>query len=185
MKRKIFSLAAATITLAFIACNSEGDNTESTDSTTTTTSDVTTNTSTGNYAAQADSFKINSEAGNYLDARTGKPIKINVDATTGARVNAETNEPIRYYVDKRTWWVYGDDSWDTIGSAQMEGDELRFKDDNDKWVTFDQKWKIDEGDGEAKMKTDDSKTKVEKDGDAKSKTDDGKVKTDEEGAKVK
>ena len=184
MKRKIFSLVAATITVGCVACNSEGNNTESTDSTTT-TSDVTTNTSTGNYAAQADSFKINSEAGNYLDARTGKPIKINVDATTGARVNAETNEPVRYYVDKRTWWVYGDDSWDTIGSAQMEGDELRFKNENDKWVTFDQKWKIDEGDGEAKMKTDDSKTKVEKDGDAKTKTDDGKVKTDEEGVKVK
>ena len=184
MKRKIFSLAAATITLAFVACNSDGDNTGSTDTTTTTTSDVTTNTSTGNYTAQADSFRINSEAGNYIDARTGKPIKINVDATTGARVNAETNEPVRYYVDKRTWWVYGDDSWDTIGLAQMEGDELRFK-DNDKWVTFDQKWKIDEGDGEAKMKTDDSKTKVEKDGDSKTKTDDGKVKTDEEGVKVK
>jgi len=35
------------------------------------------------------------------------------------------------------------------------------------------------------MKTDDSKTKVEKDGDSKTKTDDGKVKTDEEGVKVK
>jgi len=184
MKAKIFSLVAATITVVFVACNSEGDNTGYTDSTNTTTSDVTTNTSTGNYTAQADSFRINSDAGNYLDARTGNPIKINVDASTGARVNAETNEPVRYYVDKRTWWVYGDDSWDTIGSAQMEGDELRFK-DNDKWVTFDQKWKIDEGDGEAKMKTDDSKTKVEKDGDSKTKTDDGKVKTDEDGAKVK
>ena len=93
MKTKIFSLVAATITLGFAACNSDGDNTTSTDSTTTT--DVSTNTSTGNYAAQADSFKINSEAGNYLDARTGKPIKINVDATTGERVNAETNEPVR------------------------------------------------------------------------------------------
>jgi hypothetical protein len=181
MKTKIFSLVAATITLGFAACNSDGNNTTSTDSTTTT--DVSTNTSTGNYAAQADSFKINSEAGNYLDARTGKPIKINVDATTGERVNAETNEPVRYYVDRRTWWVYGDDSWDAIGSAQMEGNELRFKDDNDKWVTYDQKWKTD--DGEAKMKSDDSKTKVEKDGDSKTKADDGKVKSDDDGTKVK
>ena len=183
MKTKIFSLVAATITLGFVACNSDGDNTASTDSTTSSTTDVNTNTSTGNYAAQADSFKINSEAGNYLDARTGKPIKINVDATTGARVNAETNEPVRYYVDRRTWWVYGDDSWDTIGSARMEGNELRFSDDNDKWVTYDQKWKTD--DDEAKMKSDNSKSKVEKDGDSKTKADDGKVKSDEDGTKVK
>lgn len=185
MKAKIFSLVAMTITLGFVACNSEGDNTAYTDSTTTTTTDVNTNTSSGSYAAQADSFRINSEAGNYLDARTGKPLKINVDATTGARVNAETNEPVKYYVDRRTWWVYGDDSWDTIGTAQMQGNELRYRDSNDKWVTFEEKWKVDEGDGEAKMKTDDSKIKVEKDGDAKTKTDDGKVKTDEEGVKAK
>jgi hypothetical protein len=107
MKTKIFSLVAATITLGFAACNSDGDNTTSTDSTTSTTTDVNTNTSTGNYAAQADSFKINSEAGNYLDAHTGKPIKIDVDVTTGERVNAETNEPGLYYVDRRTGWVYG------------------------------------------------------------------------------
>lgn len=185
MKTRIFSLVAATITLGFAACNNDGDSTASTDSTTTSTTEVSTNTSTGNYSAQADSFRVNSEAGNYLDARTGKPIKINVDANTGARVNAETNEPVRYYVDRRTWWVYGDDSWDTIGSAQMEGQELRFRGDNDKWVTYEEKWKVDGGDGETKMKSEDSKTKVEKDGDAKTKTEDGKVKTDEDGTKVK
>ena len=174
---------AATFALGVVACNNDGDSTTTTDSITTT--DLSTNTSTGNYAAQADSFKVNSEAGNYLDARTGKPIKINVDASTGARVNAETKEPVRYYVDKRTWWVYGDDSWDTVGSAQMEGDELRFRGDNDKWVTYDEKWKIDEGDGEAKLKTEDSKTKIEKDGDTKIKTEDTKIKADEEGVKVK
>ena len=165
MKTRIFSLVATAITLGFVACNSDADTTTASD--TTTTSEVSTTTSTGSYAAQADSFKVNSEAGYYLDARTGKPIKINVDASTGARVNAETNEPVRYYVDKRTWWVYGDDSWDTIGSAQMEGNELRFRGDNDKWVTYDEKWKIDEGDGEAKLKTEDGKTKIEKDGDMK------------------
>ena len=182
MKTKIFSLVAAIFTLAFVAYNSDGDSTTSTDSTTTT--DVTTSRSSCNYAAQADSFRVNSEAGYYLDARTAKPIKINVDASSGARINAETNEPVDYYVDKRTWWVYGDDSWDSIGEAQMEGDQLRFR-DNDKWVTFDEKWKIDEGDGEAKLKTEDSKTKIEKDGDTKTKTSDGTIKTDEEGTKVK
>jgi hypothetical protein len=183
MKTKIFSLVAATITLGFVACNNDGDSTSSTDSTTSTTTDATTTTSTGNYAAQADSFRINSEAGNYLDARTGKPIKIKVDASTGARLNVETNEPVDYYVDRRTWWVYGDDSWDTIGSAQMEGNELRYRSDNDKWVTFEEKWKTDGAD--TKMKSGDSKTKTEKDGDTKTKTDDGKAKTDEDGTKVK
>jgi hypothetical protein len=182
MKVKILSLVAATITFGFMACNNDGDSTASTDSTTSTTE----TTSTGNYAAQADSFKVNSDAGYYLDARTGKPIKIRVDASTGARFNEETNEPVDYYVDKRTWWVYGDDSWDTIGSARMEGNELQYRSDNDKWVTFDQKWKVDGGNGEAKMKSGDSKTKVEKDGDSKTKTeDDSKVKTDEDGTKVK
>ena len=184
MKTKFFSLVAATIAFGFIACNNEGDKTSSTDSTSSSTTDVTTSTSTGNYAAQADSFRVNSEAGYYLNARTGKPIKIRVDATTGARINEETNEPVNYYVDKRTWWVYGDDSWDTIGTAKMEGDELLFHDDNDKWVSFDQKWKVD--DGEVKLKSGDSKSKVEKDGDAKTKTEDGsKVKSDEEETKVK
>ena len=185
MKTKFFSLVTAAFTFGFAACNNDGDSTASMDSTSSTTTESTTSTSTGNYAAQADSFRVNSEAGYYLDARTGKPIKIRVDASTGARINEETNEPVDYYVDKRTWWVYGDDSWDTIGSARMDGSQLRYRGENDKWVTFEEKWKIDEGDGEAKMKTDDSKTKVEKDGDSKTKTEDGKVKTDEEGVKVK
>lgn len=181
MKTKIFSFVAATIAIGFVACNNDGDSTSATDSTTTT--DVTTTTASGNYAAQADSFRINSEAGYYLNARTGKPIRIKVDASTGARINEETNEPVDYYVDKRTWWVYGDDSWDTIGTAHMEGEELRYLDDNDKWVTFDEKWKMEDGD--SKMKSGDSKTKTEKDGDSKTKSGDTKVKTDEDGTKVK
>ncbi len=180
MKTKILSLVAATITLGFVACNNDGDSTSSTDSTTSTTTDVAT--STGSYSAQADSFRVNSEAGYYLNARTGKPIKINVDATTGARVNAESNEPVDYYVDKRTWWVYSDDSWDTIGMAQMQGEELRYRSENDKWVTFDERWKMED---DTKMKSADSKTKVEKDGDTKTKSGDTKVKTDEDGTKVK
>ena len=186
-KTTIFSLMAATVTLGFVACNNDGSSTSSTDSTSSTNTEVTTtNTSTGNYAAQADSFKINSEKGYYLDAKTGKPLRIKVDASTGSRVNEETGEPIHYYVDSRNWWVYGDDSWDSIGEARMEGTELRFKDDKDKWVTYDQKWKVDEGDGEMKMKSDNEKMKIEKDGDLKMKTDDGtKVKSDEDGTKVK
>jgi hypothetical protein len=188
MKKRMFGFLVVAITGGFVACNNDGDSTASTDSTSTTTTEntATTNSSTGNYAAQADSFRINSEAGNYLDARTGKPIRIKVDASTGSRINEETNEPVRYYVDRRNWWVYGDEGWDAIGEAKMEGSELRYKGDGDKWVSFDEKWKVDEGDGEAKMKDGDTKTKVEKDGDTKIKTEDGtKIKTDEDGTKVK
>lgn len=188
MKTRMFGLMAA-LTMGFVACNSNGDSTAAADSTTTdgtTNETATSTTSSGSYAAQADSFRINSEAGNYIDAKTGKPIRIKVDPTTGSRINEETNEPVRYYVDRRTWWVYGDDSWDTVGSAQMEGDKLRFRSDNDKWVSFEEKWKVDGGDGEMKNKTEDGKTKIEKDGDLKIKTEDGtKIKADEDGVKVK
>ena len=187
-KTKFFSLLAGAVTFGLVACNNDGDSTTSTtDSATSTSTDVTTSTtSTGTYAAQADSFRINSEAGHYLDAKTGKKIRIKVDPTTGARINEETNEPVRYYVDDRNWWVYGDESWDNIGEARMEGNELRYKGDGDKWVTYDEKWKVDGGDGEMKMKSGGSKTKIEKDGDTKIKTSDGtKIKTDEDGTKIK
>ncbi len=189
MKKFKLFCAAACLTFGFAACNN--DDGESTTSTTTTDSSSTTDvnmttTSTGSYAAQADSFKINSEAGNYLDAKTGKKIRIKVDPSTGARVNEETNEPVRYYVDSRNWWVYGDQSWESVGEAKMQGTELRYKGDGDKWVTYDEKWKVDGGDGEMKTKDGDSKTKVEKDGDTKTKMSDGtKIKTDEDGTKVK
>ena len=186
-KTSIFYALAATVTMGFVACNSDGSSSAASENTTTEeSSTATTNTSTGSYAAQADSYRINSEQGHYLDARTGKAIRIKVDPSTGARVNEETGEPIGYYVDKRTWWVYGDDSWDSIGEARMENDELRYRGDGDKWVTFDEKWKIDEGDGEMKHKTDSTKTKIEKDGDIKMKTEDGTtIKSDEDGVKVK
>ncbi len=186
IKTKIFSLLAGALTLGLVACNNDGDTTKSTSDSLTTTDVTTTTTSTGTYAAQADSFRMNSEAGNYLDAKTGKKIRIKVDPSTGARINEETNEPVRYYVDSRNWWVYGDESWDNIGEARMEGNELRYKGDGDKWVSYDQKWKVDGGDGEMKMKSGDMKMKVEKDGDTKIKMSDGtKIKTDEDGTKVK
>ena len=168
---------AAALSIGFVACNNDADDTASTDSTTTENTATTTTTSTGTYAAQAETYKTNSDAGNYLDAKTGKPIRITVDPNTGARTNAETNEPVWYYVDRTNWWVYGPDSWDTIGTARMEGDNLVFRDDNDKWVGYDKKkWKVDD-DGDMKMKDGDTKIKIDKDGDTKIKTGDSKTKT--------
>ncbi|MCU7550947.1 hypothetical protein OCK74_17635 [Chitinophagaceae bacterium LB-8] len=186
MKQRLLGLFATAFSFGFVACNNSGDNTSA--SVDTTTDDVntatTTATSTGSYAAQADSFRINSEAGAYVDARTGKKIRIKVDPETGARTNMETGEPVDYYVDTRTWWVYGDQGFDTIGTAHMEGKNLRFRDHKNKWVPFDDRWKKDD-DGDLKMKTEDVKMKVDKDGDMKIKTDDGKVKITEDGVKEK
>lgn len=182
-----FSLATG-----FVACNSDSNNTGSTDSssTTTTSTTATTNTpegsvtSSGDYAAMADEYKRNSEAGKYRDARTGKTVNITVDQSTGRRLNANTREPIdRYiFVDDTDWWVY-DDNGTRLGRARLENDKVMFEDSNNHWVDYDTKWKSD--DDEAKLKGDDAKVKVEKDGDTKVKTDDSKVKKNEDGVKKK
>jgi hypothetical protein len=187
MKQRLLGLFAAAFSIGFVACNNDGDNTSASADTVATedmNTATTTETSTGSYAAKADSFRINSETGAYVDARTGKKIRIKVDPETGTRTNMETGEPVDYYVDTRTWWVYGNDSWDTIGTARMEGKDLKFRNSNNKWVPFHERWKVDD-DGDLKMKTEDAKIKVDKDGDMKIKTDDGKIKSTEEGVKVK
>ncbi len=118
-----------------------------------------------------------------MDAKTGKPIKISVDRTTGKKINAENNEPVTRYilVDNNDWWVY---DWEgtRLGRAKLENDKVLYEGDNNEWVEYDVKWKND-GD-ENKMKSDDIKVKTEKDGDTKVKTDDKKVKVEEDG-KVK
>jgi hypothetical protein len=194
MKTKYFNfMAAATLALGVAACNNDADNTAMNDTTTTTT----TTTTTGEYAAMADSARINSEAGNYLDARTGKPLRINVDPSTGQRMNAETGEPVWRYVDRRTWWVYGGDNWEPLGEARMDNNSLLYRDTNDNWVTYEKRWQAEDEnlmndwkikydkDGSYKMKSGDTKIKVDEDGDTKIKTDDKKIKTDKDGTKIK
>lgn len=208
MKRtKIFSLIAGTLTLGFVACNNDGDNTTAADTTTSTetVTDVNTTTSTTDYAALADSFRVNSEAGVYLNPRTGKSIRINVDPQTGRRTDAATGEPVWRYVDKRTWWVYGGDSWDSMGEARMDGNNLMYKGDDGSWMTYEKRWPEDETmmndwktknadgtktevqeNGNTKTKDGNMKIKTEKDGDVKIKTEDGtKIKKDEDGTRVK
>lgn len=208
-KTKIFALIAGTLTLGFVACNNDADDTASTDTTTSTETvtdvNTTTATSTTDYAALADSFRVNSEAGVYLNPRTGKSIRINVDPQTGRRTDATTGEPVWRYVDKRTWWVYGGDSWDTLGEARMDGNNLMYKGDDGTWMTYDKRWPDDETmmndwktknpdgskseverDGDTKTKDANMKIKTEKDGDVKIKTEDGtKIKKDEDGTRVK
>lgn len=198
MKIKYFNfLAAATLAIGVVACNNEADDSAMNNTNDTTTTTTTTTTSTGQYAAMADSARINSEAGNYLDARTGKTVRINVDPSTGQRLNAETGEPVWRYVDRRTWWVYGGDNWEPMGEARMDNNSLLYKDNNDKWVTYEKRWQAEDDtlmkdwkikydkDGSYKMKSDDTKIKVDADGKTKIKTDDKKIKSDEDGTKIK
>jgi hypothetical protein len=180
MKKQIFSLIAV-LSLGVVACNSDSNTSTTTDSTTTS---ATTSTSNGDYAAMADEFQRNSDAGKYRNIKTGEPIKISVDRTTGKKMNVETNEPVtRYvYVDDNDWWVY-DWEGNRLGRAKLENNKMMFEDSSDKWVDYDVKWKND--DDESKMKTDDIKIKTEKDGDMKIKTKDTVIKKDEDGTKGK
>ena len=138
MKYRIFSLAAASIVFGFIACNNNGNGTSSADSSATNTT-TTTATSSNNYAARADSFRVNSQAGNYLNPRTGKPYRLNMDQKSGS-VTDESGRPVKRYVDKRTWWVYDATSGDTLGSARMENGNLRYRDNNGEWQPYDKRW---------------------------------------------
>lgn len=139
--KKILSLL--TVTAVLVACNSNGDSASNKDSTTTTT---TTTTSTTKYAARADSFRVNSQAGNYLDPRTGKALRIKYDTVTHLALNEETGTPVIRYVDRRNWDVYGynNDDWNSVGTARVQGDRIEYKGDNDKWMTYEERWKAED-----------------------------------------
>lgn len=183
---KVMGLLAAALSIGFVACNNDGDGTSSADSLDNENTATTSNVSTGNYAAQADSFRINSEAGAYIDPQTGRSIKINVDPQTGVRTNAETGEPVWRYIDTRTWWVYGGDDWEPQTEARKDGDDIKFKAENDSWVTYDTRWPDDNTKmKDWKTKIGDTKIKVDSDGDIKVKDEDGKVKYDADENKIK
>jgi hypothetical protein len=189
-KTRIFGLLAGVLTVGMVACNNDGEGSEAANDTMATTTEnttATTTTTTSDYSALADSARINSEAGNYLDPKTGKAIRISVDPKTGARTNAETGEPVWRYVDRRTWWVYGGDNWDTVGTARMDGKKIVYRGDADKWVDYDNRWKTDDEKmaEDWKKKYGDTKVKVSKDGDIKVKDENGKIKYDADDKKIK
>ncbi len=155
-KYKVFSLAAGCIAFAMISCNNSGDTSASNDSTATdSTGMATTANSTGSYAARADSVKTNVSAGNYINPKTGKAYtNINVDPNTGTLTD-ENGAPVRRFVDRRTWWVYDTNNWDTVGSARMMGSSLTFRNPNGKWVTYEKVW-VDDMDSSANNQSDSS-----------------------------
>jgi hypothetical protein len=136
-KYRIFSLIAA-VSISTVACNDNGSNTSSTDSTSSNTA-TTTQSSSNNYAARADSLRINSEGGNYLNPRTGKPYRLNMDKQTGS-ITDESGRPVKRYVDKRTWWLYDANSGDTVGSARMNNGNLMYRGNTGDWIPYDQRW---------------------------------------------
>lgn len=209
MKQRFLSFCAVAVVVSLAACTNDGTSSGTDDTTTTTNTTVstpTTTTSESNYAAMADSVERNSQQGYYVNPRTGKSYsRLTVDRTTG-RISDEAGEPVYRYVDRRNWWVYGDNdyndtmnNWEQVGEARMEGEKLMYKGDGDKWIDYDTKWKKDDeewkikhGDtkikvdgDDVKIKTDDGKIKSDGDGDSKIKNKDGKTKTDEDGTKRK
>lgn len=140
MKRnRLLNILVASAALTAVACNNSGNGTGSNDSTTTTNTATTSQTSTNNYAARADSFRVNSEGGNYLNPRTGKPYKLNMNTQTGS-VSDESGRPVKRYVDKRTWWIYDAASGDTVGSARMDNGSLMYRGTDGNWVPYDKRW---------------------------------------------
>ena len=139
-------LSLVTMTAVLTACNGNSKNETAVDSTVTTSTatTATTATNTANYAAMADTFRVNSEAGNYLDAKTGKPIRIKYDVATRRAVNEESSQPVWRYVDRRNWWVYGanNDNWQQVGEARMQGSSLQYKSSSDdNWIDYDARWR--------------------------------------------
>ncbi|MCW3075005.1 MAG: hypothetical protein JWP69_2074 [Flaviaesturariibacter sp.] len=206
MKVQLFSLLA--LAIGVTACNNDSETTATnTDSATITTTDAASATNTGDYAAMADSFRVNSEAGNYLNPRTGKPIRIKYDVTTRRAVDETSGEPVWRYVDKRNWWVYGadNDNWRQMGTARMEGDRIMYQgDDGSSWLDYEARWKADDermmsnmdsgtssdvkvSDDGNKVKDENLKVKTSKDGDIKikDKKTGEKVKYDADDKKIK
>lgn len=192
-QNKIFTLLLGFGFAGLVACNNDSNTTadnKDSGNNTAGTNATNTNTSAGDYSAYADEIEKNSSQGVYVNPRTGKKYsKLTVNRTTG-EVTDENNQPVWRYVDTRDWWVYGVDddwNWTRLGEAKMESDNLVFKSDDDKWVTYDERWKVkdDDTDQKWKSKPGDAKIKFSKDGDIKIKDKDGKVKYDADDNKVK
>jgi hypothetical protein len=185
-KNKFLSLLAASIILGLAACNNSSDGTAANDSPGAVPADsnkavMDNASSSGNYSAFADSVERNSKSGYYLNPKTGKKLNLKVDRTSGTITDAQTNEPVWRYVDNRNWWVYGIDDdyyWDNMGEAKMQSDKLIYKDDNNKWVDYDVRWKATDENLSKTWKTNANGVKIKfgKDGDIKVKDKEGTTK---------
>lgn len=209
MKRRFFGFYAAALAVTFAACSNSGTSSETNDSSTSTTTNTTestvsttTATSENSYAALADTVERNSQQGYYLNPRTGKAYKsLRVDRTTG-QITDDAGEPVWRYVDRRNWWVYGDDDmndtisrWGQVGEAKMEGEKLKYRGEGDTWSDYEARWskdddvmlkkyKVSDGGNKEKVVTENGdkvKIKTDEEGNTKIKVNDEKVKIDKNG----
>jgi len=114
----------------------------------------------------------NNESARYTDLQTGKTIKLEKDSKSGLMVNADTKKPVYIYVDHQTDdTIYGRTGISINGKLiKTANGEYKYLDDV----------KVDDVNGEIKVKDGDYKMKVDKDGDIKIKTDDKTIKIDGE-----
>jgi len=200
MKQGLLSVCTVAAIVSLTACSNDSTSSNTNDSTSTTTTSstgtgdtsmTTTATSSGNYAAMADSVERNAQQGYYLNPKTGKAYtNLKVDRSTG-QITDDAGEPVWRYVDRRNWWVYGDNdynddtyNWNQVGEAKMDNDKLMYKGDSDKWVDYDTKYKVSDDGMKQKMKTADGdkiKVKTDEEGNTKIKVNDEKVKVDKDG----
>lgn len=173
--KKLFILLAIAATSALTACN----NTDNHDNA---------NHSEGNTTAETEATGSGEVvAGEYVDLSTGEEVSVIPDKETGHAINKTSNEPIEFYVNTstgdtlyKTGVVVNHQLINTNGKWQfdetkveLDGDEIKIKDENSKLKAEDGDLKYKEGE--------DTKIKIEKDGDAKYKNGDTKTKVEEDG----
>ncbi len=146
---------------AFVACNDNADTTG-------------TNEDTAKAVEEnnAGSLSTSSSNAGYVDLSSGEKVDLWYDQSQGRTINRVTNEPVDFYINSRTG--------DTIyGSGRYVVNNMIIRSDDGKWKLDDTKIKRDGN--EWKMKTGDTKIKVDEDGDMKIENGDKKTKIDKDG----
>lgn len=178
--KKLFFLAAIAGVTTIVACNSAENQGNTADS------------PGASSASVAGSQSAGVVPGEYVDLETGEEVYVIPDKETGKAINRDTQEPVRFYVNTEsgdTLFTTGvvvnrqliqrNGKWDFDETkVELEGDEIKMKDNYSKLKVEDGDLKYKEGDdlkiktekdGDAKIKTGTSKTKIEEDGEVKRK----------------
>ncbi len=124
----------------------------------------------------------NDREARYLDLNTGESVELKKEESSGVWVNAETGKPVKVYVDRET----NDTIWGSTGKVvngkvyKTDAGEWKIKTDDEEFKATNGDTKIKAEDGDFKIKDGDYKKKVEKDGDVKIKDGDKTIKIDGE-----
>lgn len=107
MKTSLLNMGFVSFIVLTTACNN-GGTTTTTDSTMVTSGDI----KPSNVSASKNITVHFDPEANYVDLKTGKPIKLKVDTSGSSIVEEESNQPVTYYVNPAT-----NDTFD--GSGRM------------------------------------------------------------------